>query len=177
MSVAETLTLPNQPATGIVHRIPLGGNGFNAPHAAYVVDNFALVGDAGGGNINQTINMDERFCSLVAFVNIALSQATPADAGWHIALDSNVALGPVAPQTENLALTAIANDISTVHISHVWVPVPYVLPGAGGGGSISSQVLNNLNDTMRLTALIYLFDVNVRQVTPMGPLLWARGAT
>lgn len=177
MSVTETITLPNQPTTGRVHRVALGGDGYTAPHAAYVVDNFILTGDAGGGTVAHIIQMDERFCSLVAYVNLLSSQASSADADWVIGLDSNLANGAIAPQLEGRVIAATSATVSSVTLASIFTPVPVVLPGAGAGAQINSNVLNVLADGVRISALIYLFNVQVREVTPMGPLLWARGAT
>lgn len=177
MAVTETLALPNQPTQGRVHRVSLGGDGYTAPHAAYVVDNMILTGDVSGGALSHIITMDERFCSLVAYVNILSSQVASADADWVVGLDSNIANGAIAPQLEGRVIAATSATVSSVTLASIFTPVPVVLPGAGAGAQINSNVLNVENDGVRISALIYLFNVRVREVTPMGPLLWARGAT
>ncbi len=177
MSVAETITLPGQPASGVVHRTPLGGDGFAAPMAAYIVDNMELTGAAGSGNITATILMDERFCSLVAYATVSITQATDQNMGVRYRLDTSLASSPVATQVQSRFLTAGSSNTSPATINDVWVPVPVILPGDGGGGLLSVGSVNFDTDLFRVSALIYLFDINVRQVMPMGPLLWARGAT
>jgi len=163
VAVTETVTLPDQPpAGGQTHRTPLGGDGFRAPMAAYIVDNMLATGDAGGGPIVCQVNMDERFCSLVAYLTVSMTQASQTDIDLRFRVQHR---------------RAEATGISPAQISEVWVPVPVIIPGGGAGGLITAGALNVDTDLFRLSALIYLFNINVRQVMPMGPLLWARGAT
>ncbi len=72
--------LPAQPAVGQVQYVPLGGDGFRAPFAAYAISSHTVAGDAGGGFAQLRISMDPRFCSLVAWTTIGITQVTPADA-------------------------------------------------------------------------------------------------
>lgn len=162
-------------AGGVVHRTPLGGDGFVAPMAAYIVDNMLLTSSATGGASTIQVNMDERFCSLVAYVTVSMSQAIQVDIEVRYRLDTAAVSSPVATQVQNRDLLMI--DWHTAEINDVWTPVPVVMPGDGAGALVSAAVENLDTDTLRLSALIYLFDINVRNVTPMGPLLWARGST
>ncbi len=179
MSVAEILTLPAQPVTGATHRTPLGGDGYKAPMAAYIVDNFTLVGDATGGSpgISFTVNMDERFCALVAYAVLSVSQASGTALGLRFRIDTGQGSSPVAPQLQNIAAAAIAGTANSATINETWNPIPLIIPGDGAQGLLQMTTTNIDTDTYRFSALIYLFNVNVRQVMPMGPLLWARGST
>lgn len=177
MAVAVTLQLPNQPSTGAVHRTPLGGDGFRAPMASYIVDNFQISGNVSGGSLLGTVNMDERFCALVAYITTSITQTTPADTDLRLRLDTSGANSPVAAQVQSIAAANISATVSTATINEIWTPTPTILPGSGAGALFSVQGLNNDGDLFRISALIYLFNINVRQVMPMGPLLWARGST
>jgi len=117
--------------------------------------------------------MDERFCSLIAYVTFNISQVANADADFIIDIGSDRS----AQIREQDVQVAVSNTVSTVEVGHTFSPPPVVLPGAGDNARLRVQVLNNLNDIVRVSAYIYCFDVRVRETTPMGPLLWARGAT
>jgi len=180
MAISQTMTLPNQPGSplsGAVHRTPLGGDGFRAPMAAYILDNIQLTGDAGGGAVTIQVNMDERFCSLVAYMVYSNSQATPAAVGIRFRIDTAEGSSPIAPQVQSVFASALASTVSTSSINEIFTPTPVIIPGGGAGGLITVASTNALSDNNRLSALIYLFNINVRQVMPMGPLLWARGST
>lgn len=176
MSVTQTVTLPDQPvAGGVVHRTPLGGDGYTAPMASYIVDNMLLTSSATGGASTIQINMDERFCSLVAYLTLSVSQAIQADIEVRYRLDTSSVSSPVATQVQNRDLPTITWH--TAEINDIWTPVPNIIPGDGSGGLVSAAIENLDTDAMRVSALIYLFNIRVREVMPMGPLLWARGST
>ncbi len=158
---------------GATFFVPLGGDGFTAPKFGYAIRNFALTGDASGTFTQHTISFDERFCSLVSYVTLGIQQVASADADFQLTINSDRS----AQLNESGVQTAVASGVSGVEIGRTWNPPAYIYPGAGDNGRIRSQVLNVLNDVVTLSAFIYLFDVRVRETTPMGPLLWARGST
>lgn len=173
ISVSEILTLPAQPVSGTLERIPLGGDGFTAPIAAYVIQDFALTGDAGGNNVSHHVAMDERFCSLVAYMSIRNVQATELDA--DVLMQVGGPRNPILTRQE--LVVATDSNISTTTIATTWNPTPYMLPGGGALSNCNTRVLNVLGDVVSLDVLIYLFNISVREKTAMGPLLWSRGAT
>lgn len=177
MAVTETVTLPDQPTIGFVRYVPLGGNGYQAPFAQYVIDNFALAGDVSGGAVQHQVIMDPRYSSLVAYLSITNVQASSADMDFKLRIDSNAPQSSIANQIESGVITAISATVSSATANKIWSPVPTIMPGGGEGGLIMSEVLNVDGDLTRLSALIYLFNIDVRIVSPIGPLLWARGAT
>jgi len=152
--------------------VPLGGDGFVAPKFAYAIRDFALTGDASGTFIQHTILMNENWCSLVAYVTFNVSQVVTADADYIIDIGS----GHSAQMRDQGVQVSVSNTLSTVEIGHTWMPPPVILPGAGDSSRIRVQLLNNLNDIVRVSAFVYLFDIRVRETTPIGPLLWARGS-
>ncbi len=176
MSVTEAITLPAQPVAGTVDYLPLGGDGFTAPFAAYNIIDFNLTGDASGGRVSNSVNMDMRYCSLVAYFSYAIQQATPAAANMRQVLTAD----SVAEQSLQGEVPAIDAAIAVRTVSQTWNPTPIVMPGAVSAQNlprIFARAVNVDGDDYFLNALIYLFNVRVREVTPMGPLLWARGAT
>jgi len=153
--------------------VPLGGDGFTAPKFAYAIRNFLQTGDATGTFVQFRINMDERWCSLVAFAEFTIAQATSADAEFQFSISSDKS----AELIDSGLQVAVNSSVSGLEIGHTWAPPPLVLPGAGDNARIGLQVLNVDTDVVRLSAYVYCFDVRVRETTPMGPLLWARGST
>lgn len=172
-NVIESITLPEQPVAGLVTFVPLGGDGFSAPKFAYAVRNFALTGDDQLGFIQHEIKMDERWCSLISYVTFNMSQVASADVDYSLDIIS----GHSAEMRDQDVQKAISKTVTTVNVGHTWLPPPTVLPGAGDSARIRTHLLNVENDIVRVSALIYCFDVRVRETTPMGPLLWARGST
>ena len=166
--------MPEQPTAGVVDRIPLGGDGFRAPIAAYAVVGHAVTGAVGGGLAALQVNMDPRFCSLVSWIAMQNAQVADADGDYRFAVFGTGGRIPV--QTDSGLAVSIAIGSST--LEKTWAPTPFILPGGSGpGAALIGQMLNVDADVYSLSALIYLFDIRVRETTPMGPLLWARGAT
>lgn len=164
--------MPAQPSSGIVDRVPLGGDGFEAPMAAYSIKNFLLTGDASSGRIEHIIQMDPRFCGLCSFMTLTIAQGTSADADFRLTIT-----GGRTPGMDSSGLaTAVASLVDSIEISRTWSPPAMVLPGGPEDAIVRSRVLNVDGDVVRLDALVYLFDLTVREKTPMGPLLWARGS-
>jgi len=175
ISVTADLVLPAQPTSGTTTYIPLGGDGFTSPIAAYAVNAFALTGDASSGTATQTVTLDDRYCGLVSFVSFNIAQGTPADADFRAFINSST--GFSIPQIMDAGVvTAIAAAFG-LEINHTWNCPPVMLAGGTDVGRITLAVENVLSDVMKLFTLIYIFDIRVRETTPMGPLLWARGAT
>ena len=172
-SVIETLVLPAQPTVGAVQRIPLGGDGFTAPIAAYSVVNFTLTGDAGGGVLRARVDMDARFCSLISYVTFDVQQATPAAEEFR----QFISAARAVPLMVDVGSVANLGTFTTFEINHMWQPPPLILPGADHGAYHQLSIVNTDTDVLRVNLYIYIFDIRVRELTPMGPLLWARGAT
>jgi len=159
-----------------VDYIPLGGNGFTAPFAAWSVEAMTVTGDATGGAASLGVSMDMRYVSLVAFVTVAVLQATAADADLRIQLTGS----NTTDQGDNVIMPSISATVATRTAGTVWRPTPMLLPGGQSDTAnlprISCRVLNVDTNVVELSTLIYLFNIRVREITPMGPLLWARGA-
>lgn len=119
------------------------------------------------------MNNDQRYTSLVQFVNINVQQGTSADADFRLRIN-----GSDTPTFgDSGVITAISSTVSGTEISHTWTPPPFILAGAGENSSILMQMLNVDADVFSMDCFVFLFDVRARELTPMGPLLWARGST
>lgn len=172
MSVSGTVALPDQPTaltSGSVEYVPLGGDGFTSPKFAYNLLSGALAMDASGGTATITVTMDPRVCSLVSYATGQIMQATAADTEFLFSVSNRVPLQVLQGDTTSTVL-------STSEIGVTWRPQPVVLPG---GGAVRPQLFfrvpNTDGDTVRLHAMIFCYNIRVRELTPMGPLLWARG--
>jgi hypothetical protein len=50
------------------------------------------------------------------------------------------------------------------------------MPGGPSDPNVRFEMVNVLADVYSMHLLVYLFNIRVRELTPMGPLLWARGS-
>jgi len=174
-SVNEAVILPAQPTAGAVEYVPLGGDGFTAPRFAYSIVDMQVTGDATAGHAGLTVTMDSRFCSLVSYVTIENQQATSADAEVR----AFIAASGVPGQVFQALIVATSATIAARTIGVTWNPTPFILPGSvpPNRPRIVSRMLNVDTDEYFLNAFVFCFDIRVRETTPMGPLLWARGST
>lgn len=158
-------------------RIPLGGDGLSAPIAAYAITDFEITGDASSGRADLRITMDPRFCSLVSYITMTNSQAATADADIRLTVGSDNPVAAVPLQVQAGNVESINGNVSGgITLNRTWTPPPFILPGGSVAPFARGQMLNVLNDVYGLRAMIFLFDIRVRELTPMGPLLWARGS-
>lgn len=169
MSVTESLVLPAQPTSGKVTLVPLGGDGFSAPHAAYMIETMLATGDASGTFVRLQVTMDERFCSLPSYVTGQIGQATPADADYRWTFGTTVDQGVLVNTADVVS--------SAVNCAKTWRPPPVIQPGGGKAAKLFMTYKNVDGDTYFLDSLIYLFDIRARERGPLGYLLWQMGAS
>lgn len=132
----------------------------------------AVTGDASAGHAGCEIVMDDRFCSLVSWASFNINQGTPADADFRLAL-----FGGAAPSQVLSGLsTSVAVTLTARTIGQSWYPKPFILAGGVDVATIQVVFENVLADVYTFSALIYLFDIRVRETTPIAPLLWAAGS-
>ncbi len=172
-AVSAALVLPAQPAAGSLVYVPLGGDGQRAPKFAWALRVFQLSGDASGGAAQLTVTLDPRYTSLVSLVTWQIAQGAAADADFRVLLrgDTSPTVLDLGTQDSTVSL------VSAFEVGRTWNPTPIVLPGGNENAQIQAHFKNVDGDEYFLDALIYAFDIDVRQRTPMGPLLWSRGAT
>ncbi len=177
ISVNESIILPAQPAGGVVNYVPLGGDGFTSPFAAYTVNNMNDTGDATGGSAVLKVTMDPRFCALIQYVTWNIGQATPAAAEFRLRIVSSLNAVPLLV-SQGTAANISLNVSSGNEVGETWTPTPIILPGSGGVAPfLEARFANVDTDVYKLFMNIFLFNIRVRELTPMGPLLWARGST
>lgn len=177
MSVSVTLQLPAQPAVGVVQLVPLGGDGYSAPKAMFTVNSLTAVSDASGGLTSIQLLMDQNYSSLVAFMSMTVLQALAADVQVQMRVRTPGTFPDRVAIQFDRGVVSEMSDVSTTQIARTWSPQPIILGGSGSGSQIDVTIENIDTDILTLSAAIYLFDNTVRTRAPMGPLLWARGAT
>jgi len=173
VAIAENLTLPAQPATGSVTYVTLGGDGYMAPFAAYSVSDWQVTADASGGRATYTLTMDDRFVGLMSYASFTGIQGSTLDVGCRWRLRGTPGAPPVF---RALTIDAITTNAVGAQLNDLFVPQPVLLPG-GQPATLLFETDNVNGDSYFISTLIYLFNIDVRQKTPMGPLLWARGAS
>lgn len=163
MSVTTTVTLPAQPTQGVSEFVPLGGNGKSAPLGCYFV-RAEVDGDAGGGSATVSINFDRRYTNLVAYLNPTI--AVDAAAG-DFAVRIGTAVGSQQVQVTG-TIPHIATGTVTDNASFLWYPPPLYFQGVGNGSFFCPNV--GVNETYKLFAEIFVFDINVKRLAPMPVL-------
>lgn len=164
MAVTTTVTLPAQPAQGVMTYVPLGGDGRSAPLGCYFV-RAEIDGDAGGGNATCIINFDERYTNLVAYANYVIqADAAAGDFVIRLSKSSNISALTNVVGT----IPQVAGTTATDNAAFLWYPPPIYFQGDGSCVAIAPNV--GVNETYKLTAEVYVFDIDVRRLTPL-PIL------
>lgn len=130
-------------------------------------------GDVSGGSVFMSVTMDRRFCSLVSYVTVSIDQVTAANADIRIVIsDATNRVPQTVFQEDQHATVSLVNAIN---VAKTFSPPPIILPGGASIPLIVFEALNVDANDYFVDALIYLFDIRVRETTAMGPLLWAKG--
>lgn len=171
MTISEGLTLPTQPSSGKVDYVPLGGDGYSSPFAAYSIIDWSQTGDSGGGAMQFKIHADPRYSAVLSYMDIRIAQVSSADADvyWNFwgQKGHNVHL--------TTTLTATAAVVNANTIAGYIQPPALLYPGGAGGWNFYTFLKNVENDVYYLNCLIYLFDIESRHQIPIEYLLRARG--
>lgn len=160
MAVATTLNLPEQPAVGLVSYVPLGGDGWTAPHSVFEVS-VASVGTASGGNNVVLVNFDPRWQSVVTYMRCTNSSASTT-------LEMFMELLQVHNQPQ---LSAFANAVPVASIAGTvnlmtWAPPP--IPGMRRARMTTT---NTNGDDLLFQFYLYNFNINVLQKVPLNLIL------
>jgi len=154
--------------------VALGGDGFSAPFAAIVIRAMSLTHDASAGNATISVVLDNRYCSLVSYATANIEQATIDDE--QVVQMSIASAGGTANMIEMVAFRAAPTTMTSPNYGGLWTPPAWILPGSSQVCTLSFAADNVDTDVSFLAALIYQFDLNVRQTAPIGLLNFARGA-
>lgn len=170
MSVSSTVQLPNNPDSGAVDLVPLGGDGFSSPISLYIVK-VDLDSDAGGGNNRITIRFDVRYTSIVSYASLQITSGAAA-IGARLEIrtngDENVAI------QQELPVVSVSGSNTTNAM--LWTPPALMVSAAHSATETDPPVLrgtidNTDTESQILTARIYNFDKRARELAPLHVLL------
>ncbi len=160
MSVAASVQLPDQPTTGFSSTRPLGGSGIVAPHNEQRCQ-IGVAGDASGNVASLTVQLDPRYASLVAFLQLNSTSQAAYDVEFLI------------QETDGTVLRfhKVVPAVSVIPAVHAcfFTPPPVLLSGTPGIAPPSVDVVtDNVNGaTLTLNMQVYTFVKNVRELTPL----------
>ncbi len=164
MSVTATLQLPEQPASGSTIWVPLGGNGYTAPHSMFEVD-LQLANDASGGDTRLFILTDPRWESIIHRVELVVaSSAAQAEFTLNLNISAIAGFPPKVPMNLSGEM-----DFSTLTgTSAAW----WDLPPHIDAQQISCTLDNvDATETSIIRAWVYNFHKDASQRVPLGVLL------
>lgn len=169
MTVTSTVSLPDQPAAGLVEFVPLGGDGYLAPIAQYILSEFAIAGDVSGGSAQLFVNMDPQYQGLVQLISFRMDGATA---------DTDIV---ASITTRNLGFSdtfsGVLKDVTISGITNTrgtYAPAPMF-----DFGQINAVVPNVDGDSLTMGAIINCFARDASRKVPLSILLSClpRGAT
>ncbi len=163
VAISETVLMPGQPATGQVKYVPLGGNGYDAPHSAYSCF-ISHAMDASGGNSSINLQFDPRFTQMISYMRAeVVGVAADTAQRMFIRIDGD----------EIISDTTFGTYwVGTALSSRLWKP-----PGVVGTSTqqdtayMTSQMVNVDGDTHNFTCRVYNFDKRARELTPLPVLM------
>lgn len=160
MAVAATVQLGDQPGTGRIRQIPLGGNGKTAPISMYEVQ-VALANDASGDESTITVNRDPRYTSICTLIG---GTVTVPAAGIEMLFEMQDTenAGPISRGFANAVPIASVGGTSIA----VWNPPPIMTM------TTWRMITANVDgDTAAFQAWFYNFDRRILELTPMYQIL------
>lgn len=172
ISVSSTHVLPD---TTEAQYIPLGGDGFAAPHFCWAVGPIFLAGDASGGNAEISVTMDDRYCSLITYMNHGLAGPTNTEILQVVQSADGSNRIPLIGFTGNLI--ARNSVLGSTNSLLDYIPPPTILPGGDQVAVSRTIFVNDAAMTFQVSMNIFCFDIRARELTPMAGLLWSKGST
>ncbi len=160
MSVAETITLPAQPATGDILYAPLGGDGWSAPMGMYMMNNVTLAGDVSGGTTSLTVEMDIQFESLIQMISLQII-GIAADQTYRMSIIRR--RGGTIFNAGTAFFPGVSGDTSGYR---TWNPSAIL-----DAESLLARITNNDGDSLRINGLIYVFQKRASERVPLNILL------
>lgn len=158
LTISETMTIPNQPNVGNLEYVPLGGNGWEAPQSAWMLD-MHITGDASGGFLLFTVNRDDRFEHLVQFMSIEVIRATTIPYRFDL-FRSN------ATEIHNFGETDLCDATGLEATGTIWTPPPMINPIKFATGTTNVDL-----ELVRFKLLLYNFNIRASEKVPLSVLL------
>ncbi len=157
MSVIEIVAMPNQPTTGEVKYVSLGGDGFYSPTGLirFTVQN---TGDASGGTQNIVMQMPDNYTSIVSWGFAQQSDATPISMQMAIAPDNTMAAPGITMRVDNIDGYSGSNEAFADEMTFVPPAIMLTTPTTGAQPSFSMSKVNADGQTLLFAGEIYLFN-------------------
>lgn len=175
MAVLNAIVLPGQPSgQGNVRLTVLGGDGNTAPFAMYTVENAQITMDVSAGLASITVEMDDRYVSLVTYLTLSIHQQTPAvNKAAKIDLQGGPEVGTWCWQGE---IQSQGSNFAP-ECCVTWQPPCTLLVGGTGRTSIVRfQTTNDIvGDELEADMQVLLFNNDVRQKVPLYEIYKHRG--
>lgn len=158
MSVIIDLTLPGQPASGLVEVIPLGGDGVNAPINVVAVE-VDSVADASGGSNQINVTLDPRYSTVVQYCSARVAFASAGTACYFLIRNTPCD----AFETIRTQLFASWFAVATADL----LPPGMILTTVGSNRPlIRIDVPNTDTETLTVRLRMYNFVKELRQLAP-----------
>lgn len=164
MSVSVDIALPDdQPSSGSYTYVPLGGNGFTAPHACYLLQSISVAGDASGGTAQVGVTLDPRYQGLISVVQ-ADQVGTTADVDVRYTIQAEDPSGNIYSQ---ISVAGTLKHLSFENNARgAWSP-----PSVFNASKVLFKAANVNGDTYAMSGIIYLFNKRASELTPLSVLL------
>ncbi len=168
MAVSVIDTLPAQPTAGTSTYRPLGGDGWSAPHAMYMVLQ-QLTGDATGGNSTTSLFLDDRFMNVVSLIEIHVT-------GAGSVREAELQLRSARPSASLFRVRAFGQMLflSSIGNQQLMTWNPPLLPGAE---SVVTVTINVDTAVVNIRAIVYCFQKRALEKVPLNILLAALPST
>lgn len=160
MSVTSTVTFPGQPADGITHVQPLGGNGFHSPKSSVYCE-ASQAGDATGGVNQITFEFDSDHMTMVHWIGIRQNGASADSQG----LVNHIFDTPADMNLLTVVPLAFDGGLSGGSYG-MYRPPPIVAPPKPNPPSCVVSVPNVNLETLFVHFYAFEFNPNAAQVTP-----------
>lgn len=165
MAVATTTVLPGQPGDGVTVYHPLGGNGYDAPNAAYSVLT-DLTMDASGGLAVARTNFDEKFSAILVNIDCLVTGLTAAQE-FEVSLVQRPTGSGFASGTRMRGHgTGIFTDTVGDRVLYQWSP-PLLIDQ----DHVICSCPNIDTGVLHTMCYIYLFNIRVFELVPLHTIL------
>ncbi len=168
VAVAQTDSLPDQPAIGASVYRPLGGDGWTAPHAQYSVLQ-QITGDMSGGTSTLILDLDTRWMNIVYLLEtLYTGSTTTVDSAMYVISEYPPNARHRARVFGEMLFLSTLNDQGLL----TWNP-PLIVDAE----SVASELENGNNAIHNFNSWIYCFQKRALEKVPLNVLLAALPST
>jgi len=155
VGVATDVNLTDQPASGDIKLVPLGGNGWTSPQSLYLFSVTSVGDGSGGGHVIQVFR-DERFENICSFMQVQL--IAPATI-----VRFDVSREGSGRATHNGL--AVEDEGQTTSVL-LWAP-PLIIDAE----KWALTLINTNTESVTFKGLVYNFNIRASEVVPLNVLV------